>query len=259
MLHSVTRGTGRPVFVLHGARLDHRHMLDAIEPVFEGLSGWNRVYIDLPGHGESPAPPEVRDMAGVVETVITFAEHRFPGQPVAVIGESRGSHVAEGIAMLRPELVAGLCLIVPGGNDPASPRPDHETLVPAPGIRDTLPDAAKPRFDRLVVQSPEIAEKIVTTKLPAVALHDADFEARIQRRFAFSDDPDVTGGRCDKPSLILSGRQDAVSGYEDALAMLPRFPRASFALLDTAGHSLAWERPALAAALIRDWLSRIPA
>lgn len=257
MLHSVTRGTGRPVLVLHGGKLDHRHMLDAIEPVFEGLSGWNRVYVDLPGHGKSPTPPDLENMAGVVQTVIDFAETNHPGQPVALIGESRGSHVAEGLAMLRPDLVAGLCLIVPGGNRPGSLRPDHETLVPATGIRDSLPDAAKPRFDRLVVQSPAIAEKIVATKLPAAARHDPDLEARIQKAFDFSDDPQITGGQCEAPSLILSGRQDSIAGYDDALAMLPRFPRTTFALLDTAGHSLAWERPDLAAALIRDWLDRL--
>ena len=259
MLHSVTRGTGRPILVLHGAKLDHRHMLDAIEPAFSGVSGWKRVYIDLPGHGQSPAPPDLKDMKGVVQAVTEFAKATFPGQPLALIGESRGSHVAEGIAMLRPDLVAGLCLIVPGGNRPESIRPDHETLVPAPGIRDSLPEAAKPRFDRLVVQSPDIAEKIVATKLPAAARHDPDLEARIQKAFDVSDDPQIIGGQCEAPSLILSGRQDSIAGYDDALAMLPRFPRASFALLDTAGHSLAWERPDLAAALIRDWLDRLAA
>ncbi|MEQ9675300.1 MAG: alpha/beta hydrolase [Roseovarius indicus] len=259
MLHSVTRGTGRPILVLHGAKLDYRHMLDAIEPAFSGVSGWKRVYIDLPGHGQSPAPPDLKDMKGVVQAVIDFAEANHPGQPVALIGESRGSHVAEGLAMLRPDLVAGLCLIAPGGNSPGSIRPDHETLVPASDIRDTLPEAAKARFDRLVVQSPDIAEKIVATKLPAAAQHDPDLEARIQKAFGFSDDPQITGGQCEAPSLILSGRQDSIAGYDDALAMLPRFPRATFALLDTAGHSLAWERPDLVAALIRDWLDRLAA
>ena len=81
MLHSVTRGTGRPILVLHGAKLDHRHMLDAIEPAFSGISGWKRVYIDLPGHGQSPSPPDLKDMKGVGQYVIAIAETNHHGQP----------------------------------------------------------------------------------------------------------------------------------------------------------------------------------
>ena len=51
------RGSGRPLLVLHGGGLDHRHMVDAIEPVFEENSGWERFYIDLPGHGVPTSMP----------------------------------------------------------------------------------------------------------------------------------------------------------------------------------------------------------
>ena len=35
MLHSVECGGGPPILILHGGGLDHRHMVDALEPVFQ--------------------------------------------------------------------------------------------------------------------------------------------------------------------------------------------------------------------------------
>jgi len=59
------------------------------------------------------------------------------------------------------------------------------------------------------------------------------------------------------PSLIVAGRQDSTTGYLDAIDLLPQFPRATIAVLDSAGHGLAWERPELFDALLRDWLVRL--
>jgi len=39
----------------------------------------------------------------------------------------------------------------------------------------------------------------------------------------------------EKPSLIVAGLQDSISGYLDAIDLLHRFPRASLSVLDTAG------------------------
>ena len=61
----------------------------------------------------------------------------------------------------------------------------------------------------------------------------------------------------DGPSLIVAGRQDSMSGYRDSLDLIDQFPRATLSVLDTAGHGLAFERPALLQALLRDWLERL--
>ena len=60
-----------------------------------------------------------------------------------------------------------------------------------------------------------------------------------------------------RPALILTGRQDDVVGYEDQWALLPHYPRATFAVLDVAGHNLQFEQPALFDALMSEWLDRV--
>lgn len=43
------------------------------------------------------------------------------------------------------------------------------------------------------------------------------------------------------------------------LALLPHYPRATFVVLDVAGHNLQIEQPTLFDALIMEWLDRVAA
>ncbi|WP_245812005.1 alpha/beta fold hydrolase [Actinophytocola xinjiangensis] len=67
------------------------------------------------------------------------------------------------------------------------------------------------------------------------------------------------GAPFDRPALILTGRQDHVTGYQDQFALLPHYPRASFAVLDVAGHNLHIEQAGLFAAHLGEWLDRVEA
>lgn len=258
-LHSFEVGSGAPLLILHGGKLDHRHMVDAVEPVVTNLKGWRRVYLDLPGCGASKGFQDIQSQHDVLNTVLSFARSLADGERIAVIGESRGSYIAQGLAHSAPDLIAGLCLIVPGGfpTDPPPPKPAVQPIIARQNLLEGLPSSVADRAERLVVQSAGIIEKIRKTKVPAAALHDADLEARVAKNFLFSFHEEMLASRFDGPSLILSGRQDSISGYADTLAMLECYPRATYGLLDTAGHSLSWERPQLFKAFVKDWLKRL--
>ena len=260
MLHHVVIGEGAPLLILHGSRLDHRHMMETLEPVFAGLGGWQRIYVDLPGHGQSPALDGIASQDDLLAEVVAFADEVLAGRRFAIIGESRGSYLARGFVHLHPARVTGVALIVPGGSPTADPArlPAHRVMEPDPSIRPDLTEDEIGRFDGfMVVQTREIVEKTRRTKLPAIALWDAGQEARVAAAFDFSFDRGEDAPVFEGPSLIVAGRQDSLSGYLDALDLLPRFPRASLAVLDSAGHGLAWERPEVFEALMRDWLARL--
>jgi pimeloyl-ACP methyl ester carboxylesterase len=59
------------------------------------------------------------------------------------------------------------------------------------------------------------------------------------------------------PVLILAGRQDATAGYRGPWELLDHYPRATFAMLDRAGHALLHEQPGLVHALVTEWLERV--
>jgi pimeloyl-ACP methyl ester carboxylesterase len=58
------------------------------------------------------------------------------------------------------------------------------------------------------------------------------------------------------PVLFITGRQDSVAGYRDAWRTLEHYPRATFAVLDRAGHNVHIEQPQLFA-LVHEWLDRV--
>lgn len=260
MLHHVVIGEGAPILVLHGSPLDHRHMMESLEPVFSEVDGWQRIYVDLPGHGQSPPRESINSQDDLLAAVMDFAAKKLAGQRFAIVGESRGSYIARGFVHLRPGDLTGVALIVPGGSPTSDPArlPEHRVMEPDPSLREGLLEDEIPRYDTfMVVQTAEILEKMRRMKLPAIAVADAAQGARVNAAFDFAHDVRGETSVFDGPSLIVAGRQDSKSGYLDAIDLLSTFPRASLAVLDSAGHGLAWERPDLFNALMRDWSARL--
>jgi len=259
-ISAVTCGEGHPILIMHGGGLDHRHMHDALEPVFEGLPGWQRVYIDLPGHGASLVDDSVNCQDDVLNMISTFANKAFEGQRFAVIGESRGSYHAMGLVRTRPQDIIGMMLVVADGMPGATVdwRPKHQTLVPLSNqVTVSASQEARARFERLVVQNSDILDKIELTKVPAAKLTDQKLAERIRSNFNFSFDLSEPPAPFEEPCLIVNGRQDAMAGYQDMMDGIKNYPRATMAILDCAGHSLAWEQPELFKALTVNWLSRM--
>lgn len=259
IVHYEMFGEGRPILMLHGGFLDHRHMLDAMEPLFERRSGWKRIYIDMPGHGKSAVDATVTNHDQVLDIILDFMGAVVPGQRCAIAGESRGGYLARGIVHKKPDVVDGVLFIVPGRYAVSAEGsvPPHVTLVGANELVPTLAPNEIGRFDRLVVQSREILEKIRRFKIPAIALADETHQNKINASYEFSFDVDSPEKPFRRPALFLLGRQDSMVGYRDALKAIEHFPRATLAVIDKAGHSLSWEQPELFETLVDEWLQRV--
>lgn len=252
-------GDGRPMLVLHGGYLDHRHMVSAIEPVFEHRDGWKRIYLDLPGHGRTSVANSISTHDQVLEILQDFVNEIIPGQSYAIAGESRGGYLGRGLVYKNPELVDGALFIVPARYAVAQTDslPTHVTLVKDEALLAELEPNEIDRFERLVVQSRRTLDKIRTYKIPAVELADVEFQAKIMENYEFSFDVDRLSQPFTKPTLFLLGRQDAIVGYRDAWDVIELFPRATFAILDMAGHSLSWEQEGLFSCLVTEWIQRV--
>lgn len=49
------------------------------------------------------------------------------------------------------------------------------------------------------------------------------------------------------------GRENHVVGFRDQFALLEHYPRATYAVLDAAGHNLHLDRPEATGALVGEW------
>lgn len=108
-----------------------------------------------------------------------------------------------------------------------------------------------------VVQTEEVWQRFRDQILCGIQLADMPFLKWYRENgYAFTFDVDALEEPFTGPSLFLLGRQDSVVGFRDNWIILEFYPRASFVVLDRAGHNLQIEQPFLFNALITDWVCR---
>jgi len=245
----VQHGDGRPMLALHGAGVDHREVMACLEPAFDDQPGYRRIYLDLPGMGRTAAPATIGSADDVLDVLLAFIDGVIADQPLLVAGHSAGAYYARAVASRRPAQVVGLALLCPllaGSTD-----------VPEPDVVVGSGDLGNAEFrDYFVVQTAATLERYETYVEPGARLADESALARIGERWDLTTRPeDAAAYRC--PTLVVTGRQDSTVGYARAFELLEQYPRATFAVLDRAGHALPHEQPALLQVLLTEWLDRV--
>lgn len=250
-MHFVEHGTGTPLVALHGAGADHREIEAAVEATLPGTGpGLRRIYPELPGMG-STTSGGLADNDDVVALLGDFIDVVAQG-PALLLGHSYGAYLARGVAAHRPDVVMGLALLCPVA-ERSQNVPDHEVVLQDDAAYDELEPGQRSGFDEyFVVRTPFTARRYRDHVAPGTALVDAPASARIFSGWRV----DVGAELVTAPTVIVAGRRDSVVGYTDAVALLERYPRATVAVVEDAGHALVHERPELVAALLADWLDR---
>ncbi len=253
-------GTGLPVLMLHGFPLDQRSLAYALGPLFERRAGYRRIHVDLPGFGSSAGAPEIAGSGDMLNFVLALIDEIVGDAPLLIVGESWGAYLARGVVVRRQTQIAGLALLCPVIVATHADRdvPRHHQLYEEPGLFDDVEPADVDAFREVaVVANRRSWDYGRTAILPALRAADPEATVRIEARYAFGADVDAVGDPFSGPTLIVAGRQDSVVGYRDALRLLERYPRSTFAILDRAGHNLAGERTDLLLELVGDWLDRV--
>lgn len=230
-------GEGRPIIFLPGWGGDNGEGRDIHEPLFEGRPGWRRIYVDPPGTGKSPADPAIADQDGMLAAILALIDDLVGAERFALAGTSAGALHGRGIVKRDPSRVLGLLLRVPG--------------IVVDRTKRTLPT------DEYLVRTPEWDDKDRRYYDAVDSIADLDFLGRIQAdvsTYGLSEDP---AARFEGPTLIVTGRQDTITGYADAWSILDDYPRATYAVLDQQDHGLPVRRLTAYRALVDDWLDRV--
>lgn len=256
-------GEGRPLLLLHGVPGEHQHLEDFMEPLFAHRSGWRRIYPDLPGAGgQTPGPDWMTNSGEIIDLIEAFVDAVISGERFVVAGFSFGGAMARRVAQRRRDWLDGVCLVAPGAGGSKPPRQLLVQDAAFEAAMDTLiaqyGSEAEEWKDMAVVQSPALAA-VAEADLPAVVRADHAFLDRIFNSPSTSPEssPDYVDKPFPAPVLIVTGRQDHVLGYQGAWDLLDVYPRASFAVLDRAGHVVFVEQKALVTALVNEWLDRV--
>lgn len=252
-------GEGRPFLMLHGAMGDHTFWQQVLEPLFEKRAGWRRIYVDLPGHGETAGPTWLQTEELIVEVLLQFIDRVCPGEHFTLGGFSWGGHLARGILYHRMAQIEGVLLIAPsffGTHFELPPR----TVT----FRDEAAVVEMDWFLKDIIENGIVAQDRATIDrvlwlepaLRKAEQDDAMFAAELDLGFSFP--ADQLPVPFERPALFLLERQDQVVGYRAAWNLIEQYPRATFAVLDRAGHFVASaEQVDLCARLIEEWLMRV--
>ena len=257
-IHYETFGTGRPIVMLPGMPSDHHIMVRYMEPLFTQRDGWLRIYPDLPGTGLTPAVDRLATHDQMLDTMLAFIDAVISAQRFVLAGYSAGGYLAQGVVSRRAALIDGVLLCAPGMRADASQArlPKKATIVANPQLLAELdPDFAPLVEDLVVVQSPTVTDAL--SDALDCPEPDRSFNERLDKAGPASFEVDPQPPLFGAPTLILTARQDHLCGYRDAWDLLDTYPRATFAVLDRAGHFLGFEQAGLCQALMSEWLDRV--
>lgn len=254
-----TFGAGRPLVLLPGQPSSHLSLARFIEPVLAQREGWRRIYLDLPGTGQSTCGEAVATPDRLLDAMLAFIDAVIPGQRFTLAGLSYGGYLARGVLQRRADLMDGLLLCVPmiKADEAQAQLPPRTTIVANPPLLAQLSERQRSLVESMVVaQTPQIVAA-AREVFAEVAVADHAFLTRLEADGGFTFDVDALPAPFEAPTLLLTGRQDNICGYRDAWELLANYPRATFAVLDRAGHFATIEQEALCHALIHEWLARV--
>ena len=249
-------GSGVVVLILHGAYSTRDELRTALEPIFVARQGHRRIYVDLPGMGESPAHESIVSSADVLDLIDELIATEVGAQPFAVIGHSYGAHLARGIAARHPHQAQGIALICALTPDAMTPEPHEIVLTDGDPYAIIDPAHVDEYRGYFVAHTTETALRFNDAVVPALGRFDDATVARVMEHWELPTDPD--GAPFAGETLILTGRHDSTVGFREQFKLVDSYPRATYVVASGAGHTLPHERPDLVAAVLGDWLQRLP-
>lgn len=249
-LHYEIMGKGMPMIIIHGHSVDYRLMSGPLERCFDEAERYQRIYLDLPGMGQTKLNDEIKSWEDIRRLLLKAMSELIGNKKCLLVGESFGAYMIRSILSAIPEQVAGMAFICPWIPDIQQSLPERMIAVKESG-RDWN-DRKYEYFTGIAVRWTEaIWERYQEEIESGVLLFDQKFDDLENTLIVDSE------AVFDKPSVFMQGRQDHCAGYEAAFKLLEKYPRATYAVVDSCGHNMQIESAEMFTALIHDWLKRI--
>ena len=257
-IHYEEYGEGKPILNIHGWGPDYQMMRGCFEPVFSETKGYRRIYLDLPGFGKTPIAPWIQSADDMLEILCEFIDTVIGYENFLLTGCSYGGYLSLGITYKMSKRSDGvLFLVAKFQSAKLEKAPDRHLLWKSKELEQLEEsNSLNTYLNMAVTATPEAYEKwnnhiqpglnVVTPHRDSVLDYSSNLEEAIKQ---------VT---FDGPSCILVGKQDSslYCHYTQAYELIERFPRATFAVLDGAGHILQIDREPLFRQLVKDWIDR---
>lgn len=255
-------GKGQLIIILPGWGNSASLSASWWEPIFQQQQGFQRIYIDPPGHGKTPGKDWITNQDKILDIIIECIDKLTQGKRFVLVGHSLGAYHARGVIYHRSNLIDGLFMAVPiiTAKDSKRTVPPHTILVDNPAEVAKLMPAESKMLRIVAVQSRDTLDRVIAmARQDDGGVENSKFLEKIIEvpdKYTFSFDVDSLSEPFLKPTLIITGRQDNMAGYQDAWKLLDNYPRATYVLFDRAGHLLE-DKDLMISILVAEWLDRV--
>jgi 3-oxoadipate enol-lactonase len=241
-IHSIERGQGTPLVLLHGFPFDHALWREQLHGLEE--AGARVIALDIPGFGRSPAlPGDEASMYAYADAIADWAKNEGL-ERFALAGHSMGGYVAFAFARRHAEMLSALVLICtrPGADSEAGKEGRYKLIAE---VRERGPQAV---VDAMLPKlfAPATAESnphlIEETRQMMLRQSKAGITAALA---AMANRPDSTPGleEVRVSTLIITGAEDAIIPAPEAEGMLALIDGAKHVSIEGAGHMAMLEKP----------------
>lgn len=246
-------GAGPPLVLLHGASGSWTHWIRNVLP----LAAHHRVLAaDMPGYGDSDAPPEPHTADALADLVVAGIEQLLPAPTVFdLAGFSMGAIIGGLVAARLGARVRRFVLLGPGGLG-LVPAPVRTLLRLEPGMDgETVRHVHRQNLLTLMLARPDSADELAVTL-------QIDNVARSRFRSGTIPVSDVLLRALPAVRAHLAGiwgGRDAFTGHhlaESRRVLATADPTLDAAVIEPAGHWVNYEAADEVNRLLEVWLAR---
>ena len=255
-------GEGKPILIIHGLTCSMELMKGCIEPIFKEVNGYKRIYIDLLGMGKSnKCSLEYASSDKILEMLLSFIKEKIDKE-FLLVGESYGGYLSRGILSKCYKNIEGLMLLCPMiiPDDTKRTLPEGNLKFHDKEFLEKIDKNKRELFlEYMIIANEKMYKRFEKEVISGIEQANNDFIKKLRENYSFSFnvDEEIKMINFPKPSLFITGRQDNTVGYYDLYNLLEDYPRATFAILDTAGHNLQIEQEEVFNSLFLNWLKRV--
>lgn len=251
-------GSGIPFLFIHGWAIDHTYLENAFEPVFKNIEGFERIYVDLPGMGRSSLG-NVKNGDDMVSILINFMRERYCGKKFYICGNSFGTAVARRVYQ-KDDNAVGMILITPvyGIRKKLSGKKeyfyvDNELLAALPVVEREHFLSMNSNICR------EVYEKYKRCIYPSFEANrnNPNLHGKLIGEFSASVEEDELEKKKKGPVLILTGKYDNTTGYEEQIKLVGLFDPVEYVVMGKCGHNLYADDTETFESITSAWIRKI--
>ncbi|HEX6972219.1 MAG TPA: alpha/beta fold hydrolase [Limnochordia bacterium] len=248
-------GAGEPVVFVHAFPLHRAAWAAQLAALGDR---YRCIAVDVPGFGESDPPAGALSMDEIARAVADVLDTLGVSQPATIVGNSIGGYTAFAIWRLFPQRVRALVLCdtraQPDTPEGRRARAETAARVEARGVavlvEEMLPKLVGPTT---IATRPDVVARVramIESAQPKSVV--AALQGLAERPDARPTLPTIT-----VPTLIVVGKEDAISPPADARLMHDAIAGSELLEVDAAGHLAALERPDAFNATLAAFLAKL--